>query len=81
MMRRTVVRNRQQGFSLIEVMIALVLLGVGLLALAAMQLQAMQGGRKGQVDTYATTLAQDRVERLQHMRWIRSMRSRARVVA
>ena len=41
MMRRQVVRNRQQGFSLIEVMIALVLLGVGLLALAAMQLQAM----------------------------------------
>jgi len=69
MMRRRGARRGQRGLTLIEVMIALVLLAVGLLALAAMQLQALQGGRKGQVDTYATTLAQDRMERLQRMRW------------
>ena len=50
-------------------MIALSLLAVGLLALALMQLQAMKGGRAGVVDTYATTLAQDGMERLQRLSW------------
>jgi prepilin-type N-terminal cleavage/methylation domain-containing protein len=59
----------RRGFSLLEVVIVLGLLGVGLLALAAMQLQALRGGRSGQVDTYATSLAQDRMERLQRLRW------------
>ena len=62
-------KARRQGFTLLEVMIAISLLAVGLLALAAMQIQAMKGGRAGVVDTYATTLAQDRIERLQRLTW------------
>jgi prepilin-type N-terminal cleavage/methylation domain-containing protein len=57
------------GFSLLEVTIVLGLLGVGMLSLAVMQLQALRGGRSGTADTYATTVAQDRMELLQRLRW------------
>jgi Tfp pilus assembly protein PilV len=54
---------------MIEVMIAFTILAVGLLSLAAMQLSALQGGRGGHVDTYATTLAQDKMEELRRTAW------------
>jgi type IV pilus assembly protein PilV len=57
------------GLTLIEVMIALTILAVGLLTLATMQLEALRGGRSGAVDTFATTLAQDKMEALQRMSW------------
>ena len=72
MMRRPLGPRRtagSQGFTLLEVVIALSLLGIGLLALAVMQLQAMKGGRAAVVDTYATTIAQDGMERLQRLTW------------
>jgi prepilin-type N-terminal cleavage/methylation domain-containing protein len=69
LMRCPPARRGRSGFSLLEVVIVLGLLGVGLLALAAMQLQALSGGRAAQVDTFATTLAQDRMEQLQRLRW------------
>jgi Tfp pilus assembly protein PilV len=50
-------------------MIALTLLAVGLLTLAAMQIQALSGGRSGHLDTYATTLAQDQMEELNQLSW------------
>lgn len=58
-----------QGLTLIEVMIALTILGVGLLSLAAMQLEALRGGRSGHVDTYATTIAQNKLEELRRTAW------------
>jgi prepilin-type N-terminal cleavage/methylation domain-containing protein len=57
------------GLTLIEVMIALTILAVGLLTLATMQLEALRGGRKNASDTFATTLAQDKMEELQRMSW------------
>jgi len=57
------------GLTLIEVMIALTILAVGLLTLATMQLEALRGGRSGASDTFATTLAQDKMEDLQRMSW------------
>jgi type IV pilus assembly protein PilV len=57
------------GLTLIEVMIALTILAVGLLTLATMQLEALRGGRSGQTDTFATTLAQDKMEEIQRMSW------------
>jgi Tfp pilus assembly protein PilV len=50
-------------------MIALTILAVGLLTLATMQLEALRGGRSGQIDTFATTLAQDKMEDLQRISW------------
>jgi type IV pilus assembly protein PilV len=57
------------GLTLIEVMIALTILAVGLLTLATMQLEALRGGRSGASDTFATALAQDKMEQLQRVSW------------
>jgi type IV pilus assembly protein PilV len=62
-------RRSEGGLTLIEVMIALTILAVGLLSLAAMQLEALRGGRGGQGDTFATTLAQDKMEELRRTAW------------
>jgi type IV pilus assembly protein PilV len=66
---RTRRSETRAGLTLIEVMIALTILAVGLLTLATMQLEALRGGRSGAVDTFATTLAQDKMEALQRMSW------------
>lgn len=50
------------GFTLLEVMIALVILSVGLLGLAALQLVAVKGNSFSSEMTYATMLAQQHAE-------------------
>jgi len=62
-------RSRRAGFSLIEVMVAMAILGVGLLAIAGAQLHAMQGGRSGRHTSTASLLAQAKMEELQRARW------------
>jgi type IV pilus modification protein PilV len=57
-------RNRQQGYSLVEVMVAILLLTVGLLALAKMQTHAVASNAFGNQLTEATFLAQDKLEEL-----------------
>ena len=52
------------GFTLIEVIIAISILTVGLLAVATMQTAAIQGNFFAYRTTEATTLAQDRLEYL-----------------
>jgi type IV pilus modification protein PilV len=61
--------RRREGLTLIEVMIALTILAVGLLTLATMQLEALRSGRSGTADTFATALAQDKMEDLQRISW------------
>jgi prepilin-type N-terminal cleavage/methylation domain-containing protein len=62
-------RGRNGGFTLIEAMIAMAILGLGLLALAAMQLHAMKGGASGRNASEAAAIAQTRMERLQGQTW------------
>jgi len=57
------------GFTLIEIMIALGVFGVGMLALAAMQLHAMRGGSGGRHSTQAAAIAESQMEVLQRLRW------------
>ncbi len=57
-------KHRQSGFSLVEVMVAILLLTVGLLALAKMQTQAVASNNYGNQLTEATFLAQDKLEEL-----------------
>ena len=57
-------KGSQQGFSLVEVMVAILLLTVGLLALAKMQTQAVASNAFGYQLTQATFLAQDKLEEL-----------------
>lgn len=54
----------EKGFSMIEMMIALVLLMVGLLAVAQMQIAAIQGNSSANRMSRATTLGSDRIEKL-----------------
>jgi type IV pilus modification protein PilV len=57
-------KDPQQGFSLVEVLVAILLLTVGLLALAKMQTYAVASNSFGNQLTQATFLAQDKLEEL-----------------
>jgi prepilin-type N-terminal cleavage/methylation domain-containing protein len=61
--------RRKEGFSLIEVLVALVILAVGLLGLALFQTTAIKGNAIASKWTIATELAQDRLERFRHVAW------------
>ena len=57
-------KTRERGFTLLEVLIAISLFSVGVLAVAAMQGTATRGNRLGNELTQATTLAQMQIETL-----------------
>jgi len=55
--------------TILEVMIALGILAVGLLAMLAMQISAMRGGKYGRHTTEAAQLARDQMEYLHRLDW------------
>jgi len=56
--------NCQKGFTLIEVMIAILLLTIGILATGTMQLSALEGNSHANRITLASTRAGERIETL-----------------
>ena len=56
--------SRSKGFTLIEALVAVLVLSIGLLGVAAMQLKALQSAHVSYQRTTATLAAQDAVERL-----------------
>lgn len=56
-----------KGFSLLEVLIGLVILAIGLLAIAGMQITAIKGNYFSSSLTQATILAQDKMEELKNL--------------
>ncbi|AMC99277.1 type IV pilus modification protein PilV [Halomonas chromatireducens] len=56
------IKFRKNGFTLIEALIALVVLSIGLLGVAAMQLKALQSAHMGYQRAVASLAAQDAVE-------------------
>jgi prepilin-type N-terminal cleavage/methylation domain-containing protein len=60
-------RRRSEGFTLIEVVVAMGILATGLLAVSAAQLYAMRGGRQGRHTTDAAEIAQSQIENFQRM--------------
>jgi type IV pilus assembly protein PilV len=62
-------KHQSSGFTLVEIMIALSLLGIGLLSLAAMQITAMQYGSRGRHLTKAAAVAEAQMEVLMRARW------------
>ncbi len=56
--------KHQQGFSLIEVLIALVVLAFGLMGVAAMQIKALQSATEGYQRSIAVVAAVDAQERI-----------------
>ena len=57
------------GFTLIEVMITIGILTFGLVALAAMQIQAIHGSDRGRHATHAAAIAESKMEQLQQDAW------------
>jgi type IV pilus assembly protein PilV len=61
-------RPRQQGFNLVEVLVALVILAVGLLGIAALYLDSLRAGRTAIYRTQAINLAADMGDRIRSNR-------------
>jgi type IV pilus assembly protein PilV len=57
-------RRRSAGFSIIEVLVALLVLAIGLLGLAALQAQGLRFNHDAYVRTQATHLAYDIIDRM-----------------
>ena len=58
--------KKEKGFTLIEVLVGLVILAIGMLSIAAMQITSIKGGSFSNHLTQATTYAQDRLENLKN---------------
>lgn len=56
--------TRQRGFTLIEALVALLVLSIGMLGVAAMQLKSLQGAHAAYQRSIASLAAQDAQERL-----------------
>lgn len=56
--------NRNRGFSLVEVLIALVVMSVGMLGIAGLYVQGLQAGRTSMFRHHAVTLAGDVADRI-----------------
>ena len=57
-------RNKQHGFTLLEVMIALLVLSIGLLGLAALQTTGLRSNQMATMRTLATQIAYDMTDRM-----------------
>lgn len=61
---RSMSRSRQQGFSLLEVLVAMLILGVAVMGFAGLQVRALQSTGVAHVRSQAMTLATDTSERI-----------------
>jgi prepilin-type N-terminal cleavage/methylation domain-containing protein len=62
-------REAHAGFTLLEVMIALTVFALGMLTVASMNLQAMQGAKGGRDQSQAAAIAHTQMEQLQRLTW------------
>ena len=60
----TGVKNAQSGFSLVELLVAVVILAVGLLGLMELQVTALRANNKGEGILTAASLAQEVIEQI-----------------
>ncbi len=61
---QTGLRDKSRGFSLIEVLIALIVISVGMLGIAGLYVHGMQAGRTSLFRHHAVTLAGDVADRI-----------------
>ncbi len=60
-------RKNEQGFTFIEIVAGLIILAIGLLAIASMQITSIKGSSFSSHMTQASILAQDRLEYLKNL--------------
>jgi type IV pilus assembly protein PilV len=58
-------QRNQSGFTLVEIMVSIVILGVGLLGLTGLQMSGLKNTQTATQARYSTLLAYDMVERMQ----------------
>jgi len=63
-MARRIHRRRAAGFTLVEVLVALVVMAVGLLGIAALYVEGLRAGRTAVYRSTAVNLASDMAERI-----------------
>jgi len=66
---RQVSRRRMSGISLIEVMVALVVISVGMLGIAGLYLASLQAGRAANLRSQAVNLATEMSDKIRANRW------------
>ena len=69
LMNTIVKGSNQHGFTIIEVMIAVTVFAIGILAVAAMQIGAVNGNTAAGTLTDATMIAQNRMEQLMSLNY------------
>jgi len=67
---RTSTRHFERGFTLIEVLIALVVLAIGMLGIAAVYLEGLRASRSALLRTQAVVLAADMSDRIRANRYV-----------
>ena len=60
----TTLKSTNRGFSLIEVMVAMAIFSIGILAVGSMQLSTAKNNTTGNITTQATMLARQKIEEL-----------------
>lgn len=63
-MHHVIHNRRQQGFTLLEALISLVILSIGMLGIAALYVEGLRAGRTAIYRTTAVTLAADLMDRI-----------------
>lgn len=63
----TTLSNKNRGFSLIEVLIAMAIFSIGILAVGSMQLSTSRNNTRGNITTQATMLARQKIEELKNL--------------
>lgn len=58
------INRRQTGFSLVEALVALLVLSIGMLGIAALYVESLRSGRTALLRTQAVTLASDMADRI-----------------
>ena len=59
--------NNSSGFTMVEVMVAMGIFFIGFLAVAHMQMKSVNGNAAARIQTEATAVAVDRLERLTYL--------------
>lgn len=63
-MKRSVATQRSKGFSMVEVLVALIVLGVGMLGMASLYVTTLRANSSAQSRTQAVNLASDIADRI-----------------